>query len=134
MWKWSITENLHMVLKIRIIFSWNGEKFYKYNCQRRINWVKYISYTFSFEINQSRLSDTRCLIQDVVSPHCGDKELRDVARDVLCRTTLTWRHTIGMWDKALTVGNERKNNVASYTKCSLSQSIVHILIQPLLFV
>ena len=29
--------------------------------------------TFSFEIKESRLSDTRCLIQDVASPHCGDK-------------------------------------------------------------
>ena len=28
---------------------------------------------FSFEINKSRLSDTRCLIQDVVSPHYGAK-------------------------------------------------------------
>jgi hypothetical protein len=27
------------------------------------------------------------------------KEWCDVARDVLCRTTLTWRHTIEMWDK-----------------------------------
>jgi hypothetical protein len=26
--------------------------------------------TFSFEINESR-----CLIQDVVSPHCGDKRM-----------------------------------------------------------
>ena len=32
-------------------------------------------YTFSFEINESRLSDTRCLIQDAVSPHCGDKRM-----------------------------------------------------------
>ena len=35
-------------------------------------------YTFSFEINEineSRLSGTRCLIQDVVSPHCGDKRM-----------------------------------------------------------
>jgi hypothetical protein len=32
-------------------------------------------YTFSFEITGSRLSDTRCLIQDVVSPHCGDKRM-----------------------------------------------------------
>jgi hypothetical protein len=40
-------------------------------------------YTFSFEINESRLSDTRCLIQDVI------KEWRDVTQDVLCRTTLT---------------------------------------------
>ena len=34
-----------------------------------------IFYTFSFEMNESRLSDTRCLIQDVVSPHCGDKRM-----------------------------------------------------------
>jgi hypothetical protein len=32
-------------------------------------------YTFSFEINESRLSGTRCLIQDVVSPQCGDKRM-----------------------------------------------------------
>jgi hypothetical protein len=25
------------------------------------------------DINGSRLSDARCLIHDVVSPHCGDK-------------------------------------------------------------
>jgi hypothetical protein len=31
--------------------------------------------TLSFEINENRLSDTRCLIQDVVSPHCGDKRM-----------------------------------------------------------
>jgi hypothetical protein len=30
---------------------------------------------FSFEIKESRKSDTRCLIQDVVSPHCGDKRM-----------------------------------------------------------
>jgi hypothetical protein len=28
---------------------------------------------FSFEINESRQSDTKCLIQDAVSPHFGDK-------------------------------------------------------------
>ena len=27
------------------------------------------------KINERRLSDTRCLIQDVVSPHCGDKRI-----------------------------------------------------------
>ena len=32
-------------------------------------------YTFSFEIKESWLSDTRCLIQDVVSPHYGDKRM-----------------------------------------------------------
>ena len=31
--------------------------------------------TFSLEINESSLCDTRCLIQDVVSPHCGDKRM-----------------------------------------------------------
>ena len=54
-------------------------------------------YTFSFEINESRLSDTRCCITTITSVVI--KEWRDVTRDVLCRTTLTWRHTIGMWDK-----------------------------------
>jgi hypothetical protein len=29
-------------------------------------------YTFSFEINERYLSDTKCLIQYVASPHCGD--------------------------------------------------------------
>ena len=32
-------------------------------------------YTFSFEINENRQSDTRCLILDVVSPHCGDERM-----------------------------------------------------------
>jgi len=31
--------------------------------------------TFSFEIKESSLSDTRCRIQDVVSPHCVDKRM-----------------------------------------------------------
>ena len=31
--------------------------------------------TFSFEIKKSSLSDTRCLIQDVVSPYCSDKRM-----------------------------------------------------------
>ena len=30
---------------------------------------------FSFEINESSLSDTRCVVQDVVSPQCGDKRM-----------------------------------------------------------
>jgi hypothetical protein len=44
-------------------------------------------YTFSFEINESRLSDTRCCITTITSVVI--KEWRDVTRDVLCRTTLT---------------------------------------------
>ena len=43
--------------------------------------------TFSSEINESRPSDTRCCITTVVI-----KEWCDVARDILCRTTLTWLH------------------------------------------
>ena len=31
--------------------------------------------TFSFEITESHLSNTRCIIQDVVSPQCGDKRM-----------------------------------------------------------
>jgi hypothetical protein len=31
--------------------------------------------TFSFEINESHLSDTKCLIQDAMSPHCVDKRM-----------------------------------------------------------
>jgi hypothetical protein len=61
------------------------------------NWINndfYLTlYTFSFEINESSLSDTRCCITTLVI-----KEWRDVAQDVPCRTTLTLRHTIGMWD------------------------------------
>jgi len=29
----------------------------------------------------------------------SDKKWRGIAQDVLCQTTLTWRHIIGMWDK-----------------------------------
>ena len=87
--------------------------------------------TFFFEINESRLSDTRYLIQDVVSPHCGDKRMarRCTRRSLpnyfdmtsyhwnVRQSTVTWR----WWMNG-------KNNVTSYTKCSLPQSIVHILI------
>jgi hypothetical protein len=31
--------------------------------------------TFSFEFKESSLSDSSCLIQDVVSPHRGDKRM-----------------------------------------------------------
>jgi len=30
--------------------------------------------TFSFEIEENSAADTRCLIQDTVSPYCGDKK------------------------------------------------------------
>jgi hypothetical protein len=87
---------------------------------------------FSFEINEKKkcLSGIMCLIQDVVSPHCGDQRMaRRCTRRSLSnyfdmtsyhwnvrQNTVTWR----WWMNG-------KNNVTSYTKCSLSQSIVHIL-------
>ena len=77
-----------------------GNKFIKFDHKTLLfnNWINndfYLTlYTFSFEINESSLSDTRCCITTLVI-----KEWRDVARDVPCRTTLTLRHTIGMWDK-----------------------------------
>jgi hypothetical protein len=89
-------------------------------------------YTFCFEINESRLSDTRCLIQYVVSPHCGDKRMarRCTRRSLpsyfdmtsyhwnVRQNTVTWR----WWMNG-------KNNVTSYTKCSPPQSIVtHLLL------
>jgi hypothetical protein len=38
------------------------------------NKLRYLTLsTFSCEIKENNLSDTSCLIQDVVSPHCGDK-------------------------------------------------------------
>jgi len=43
-----------------------------------------------------KLTKVVCLIQGVVSPNCGDKRM---ARDILCRTTLLWRHIIGMREK-----------------------------------
>ena len=50
-----------------------------------------------------KLTKVTCLIQGVwykmLYHHTVViKEWRDVARDVLYRTTLTWRHIIGMWD------------------------------------
>ena len=80
-----------------------------------------IMYVFLWK---SRLSDTRCLIQDVVSPHCGDKRMawRCTRRSLpnyfdmtsyhwnVRQNTVTWR----WWMNG-------KNNVTSYTKCSLPQ-------------
>jgi hypothetical protein len=93
--------------------------------------------TFSVEINESRLSDTRCMIQDVVSPHCGDKRMarRCTKRSLpnyFDMTSYHWnvRQNIVTWHWWMS----GKNNVTSCTKCSLPESIVHILIQPLLFV
>jgi hypothetical protein len=65
------------------------------------------------------------------------KEWRDVTRDLLCRTIVSWRQIIEMRGKHVNVSNVRKtkewnatNNVTSCTKCT------HLLIlfRPLLFV
>jgi hypothetical protein len=50
--------------------------------------------TFSFEIKESSLSDARCLIQDVVSPHCGDKidaaTMREIfSSELFCHDAIT---------------------------------------------
>jgi len=61
-----------------------------------LNKIHYLTLcTFSFEINESRLSDTKCLIQDVVLPHCGDKRLarcctRRSLRNYLVMTSYHW--------------------------------------------
>jgi hypothetical protein len=44
--------------------------------QLSINSMFYLTLCMlSFEINESSMFDTRCLIQDDVSPHCGDKRM-----------------------------------------------------------
>jgi hypothetical protein len=61
------------------------------------------------------------------------KEWRDLARDLLCRTILSWRNIIGMRVKHVNVSNV--NTAIKWTatnqrdvmhKYSLPQSIVHI--------
>jgi hypothetical protein len=39
--------------------------------------------TFSFEIKESSLSDTKCLIQYTVAPHCGDKRMAATLHEIL---------------------------------------------------
>ena len=65
-------------------------------------------YPFSFEFKGRSLSDTRCMIQYVVSPQCGDKRMARRVRDLLCRTILSWRHFIGMRGKNVNVSNVSK--------------------------
>jgi hypothetical protein len=60
--------------------------------------------TFSFEINESRLSDTKCLIQDVVSPHCGDKRMarrctRHSLPNYLVMTSYHWNVRENTWHR-----------------------------------
>jgi len=55
--------------------------------------------TFSFEFKESSLSDTRCLIQYVVSPHFGGKRMARLCTRSSCRTILSWRHIISTLTK-----------------------------------
>jgi hypothetical protein len=80
-------------------------------------------YTFSFEINESRLSDTRCCIVR----RCTRRSLPNY----FDMTSYHWKVRLNTVTWHWWMNGE--NNVTSYTKCSLPRSIVHILIQPLLF-
>jgi hypothetical protein len=94
------------------------------------SFVTFCTFAFEFKEVWYKVSDTRCCITTLVI-----KEWRDVARDLLCRTILSWRHIIGMRGKHVNVSNVSKtkewtatNNVTSCTTCSLPQSIVQICI------
>jgi hypothetical protein len=41
-----------------------------------------------------------CLIQDVVSPHCGDKRM---VWEVLCGNTFSWGPSIGMGKNVISI-------------------------------
>jgi hypothetical protein len=55
-------------------YSWVN-KFSHFPHQHAINVYSLAFCTFSFQFKESTPPDTRCLIQDVVSPHCGDKSM-----------------------------------------------------------
>jgi hypothetical protein len=59
---WDIVRSLLVNCIIALFFN-NDKSIYLTLC------------TFSFEINESHLSDAKCLIQDVVTPNCGDKRM-----------------------------------------------------------
>jgi hypothetical protein len=59
--------------KSRILFRKSIATPYIFIRQPSINWHYLTLCTFPLEIKESSLSDTGCRIQDVVSPHCGDK-------------------------------------------------------------
>ena len=60
-----------------VTVSYNGKYFYYKTDNVNVSYGDKNIYltlcTFSFGIKESNLTDTRCRIQDVVSPHCGDK-------------------------------------------------------------
>ena len=77
-----------------------------------------------------KLTEVACLIQNGVSPHCGDKSM---ARRCTRRSVELLSHDVISLEcerKHSNVAslNERQNNVTSCTKCSLHQNIISILI------
>jgi hypothetical protein len=74
-------------------------------------------YTLCYLLSSSQ-PDTRCMIQDVASQHCGDKR---IARCVLCWTTCSWRHSIG-------IRRKRLFNVHSFILVSPSDQSMYVQI------
>jgi hypothetical protein len=90
--KWAIFDNIHWTFNTNCVWiiRWAGSSVTDGRFLRgwSLSWVTtrfencflinffYLTLcTFSFEIKESSLSNTRCLIQDVLSPHCGDKRM-----------------------------------------------------------
>ena len=76
---------------------------------------------YVLKINESRLSDTRCMMQDVVSPHCGDKRMapRCTKRSLpnyFDMTSYRWnvRQSTVTWHWWM----NGKNKMTSCTKCA----------------
>ena len=69
---------------------------------------------------------TRCLIQDVLSVIKG---WRDVARDLLCRTTLSWRNITGMQGTTHQCKQRKQNDCLKFINSyCISRIHGHILI------
>ena len=85
-------------------------------------------YPFSFEFKGRSLSDTRCMIQYVISPHCGDKRMaRRCTRSSLPNYFVMTSFHAGKKRQCKQRKQSKrmncKNNVTSCTKCSLHQSM-----------
>jgi len=74
--------------------------------------------TFLFEIKDGRPSDKILYHHTVVI-----KEWRDVARDLFCRTTLSWRHIIEMREKTYQ-NKQRKQIIISKDRISIFPATV----------
>ena len=74
----SININVLCFFTVVLLCKYNNCKVVYYINSEKVdpNNIVYLTFcTFSFEIYDSRLFDTRCMLQDVVSPHCGDKRM-----------------------------------------------------------